>query len=154
MSWAATGQAWVALRRPRGSCGTPRPPLRARSCPQQRRQRRTWSDTMGLTILAGLILLLIVFGTLAYLTTIYNSLVRLRNDIDKAWANIDVLLKQRHDELPKLIETCLVYVKYEQKTLELVVEARNAYQRAGSVPEKSIADTILIGGRKTLTAVG
>ena len=65
---------------------------------------------MGLTILAGLILLLIVFGTLAYLTTIYNSLVRLKNDIDKAWANIDVLLKQRHDELPKLIDTCKGYI--------------------------------------------
>ena len=65
---------------------------------------------MGLTILAGLILFLIVFGTLAYLTTIYNSLVRLKNDIDKAWANIDVLLKQRHDELPKLIDTCKGYI--------------------------------------------
>lgn len=108
---------------------------------------------MGLTILAGLILLLIVFGTLAYLTTIYNSLVRLKNDIDKAWANIDVLLKQRHDELPKLIDTCKGYMQYEQQTLQMIVEARNAYQRAGTVPEKAAADNLLSTALSSLFAV-
>ena len=48
---------------------------------------------MGVAILIGLVLVLLVVGLLAYFITIYNSLVRLRNDLDKAWANIDVLLK-------------------------------------------------------------
>src|SRR6202051_3082515 len=104
---------------------------------------------MGLTILAGLILLLIVFGTLAYLTTIYNSLVQLKNDIDKAWANIDVLLKQRHDELPKLIDTCKGYMRYEQSTFQMIVQARNAYQSATTVAEKAQADSNLTGALKT-----
>ena len=52
---------------------------------------------MGIAILVGLVVILFVVGIFAYLITIYNSLVRLKNDIDKAWANIDVLLKQRHE---------------------------------------------------------
>src|SRR6202161_2982523 len=108
---------------------------------------------MGVTILVGLIVILVVVGVIGYLLTIYNSLVRLKNDIDKAWANIDVLLKQRHDELPKLIETCKGYMQYEQKTFQLVVEARNAYQSATSVQDKAQADNMVTGALKTLFAV-
>jgi LemA protein len=72
---------------------------------------------MGLTILILLVLVLIAVGLLFYVISIYNNLVRLKNDIDKAWSNIDVLLKERHDELPKLIDTCKGYMQYEQKTL-------------------------------------
>jgi LemA protein len=96
---------------------------------------------------------LFVVGILIYFVTIYNSLVRLRNDIDKAWSNIDVLLKQRHDELPKLIETCKGYMQYEQKTFQLVTEARTAFLRAGSVAEKAQADNMMTGALKTLFAV-
>src|ERR1700686_5919652 len=98
---------------------------------------------MGVTILVGLIVILVVVGVIGYLLTIYNSLVRLRNDIDKAWSNIDVLLKQRHDELPKLIETCKGYMQSEQKTFQMVVEARNAYQGATTVPDKAQADNMV-----------
>lgn len=108
---------------------------------------------MGPTILVLLILALIVLGLVLYFVTLYNSLVRLKNDIDKAWSNIDVLLKQRHDELPKLIETCKGYMQYEQKTFQLVVEARNAYQKAANVPDKAQADNMLTGALKTLFAV-
>lgn len=61
-----------------------------------------------------------------YVVVIYNNLVQLKHNVAKAWANIDVLLKQRHDELPKLVETCKQYMKYEQDTLQQVVEARAA----------------------------
>ena len=88
---------------------------------------------MGVAILIGLVVVLFVVGVFVYFITIYNSLVRLRNDIDKAWANIDVLLKQRHDELPKLIETCKGYMQYEQKTFQLITEARTAFMRANTV---------------------
>jgi LemA protein len=108
---------------------------------------------MGLTIIVALVIILAVVGVFVYLTTIYNSLVRLKNDIDKAWANIDVLLKQRHDELPKLIETCKGYMQYEQKTFQLVTEARTAFMRASSVGEKAQADNLISGALKSLFAV-
>jgi LemA protein len=108
---------------------------------------------MGLTIIVALVVILAVVGVFVYLTTIYNSLVRLKNDIDKAWANIDVLLKQRHDELPKLIETCKGYMQYEQKTFLLVTDARTAFMKASSVGEKAQADNLISGALKSLFAV-
>ena len=108
---------------------------------------------MGVIILVGLVVILLVVGVFAYFITIYNSLVRLKNDIDKAWANIDVLLKQRHDELPKLIETCKGYMQYEQKTFQLITEARTAFMKATSVGEKAQADNMISGALKSLFAV-
>ncbi|MBI3068592.1 MAG: LemA family protein [Betaproteobacteria bacterium] len=61
----------------------------------------------------------------AYFVMVYNNLVQLKHNVSKAWANIDVLLKQRHDELPKLVETCKQYMKFEQETLQKVMEARS-----------------------------
>ncbi|MCC4117075.1 LemA family protein [Aromatoleum toluclasticum] len=61
---------------------------------------------------------------LLYAIVVYNGLVRLKHNIAKAWANIDVLLKQRHDELPKLVEVCRQYKQFEQETLQRVTEAR------------------------------
>ncbi len=52
-----------------------------------------------------------------YLMMIYNNLVSLKHAVSKYLANIDVLLKQRHDELPKLVETCRRYMAHEQNTL-------------------------------------
>jgi LemA protein len=108
---------------------------------------------MGPVILGLVILILVSIGGALYVVAQYNSLVQLKNDIDRAWANIDVLLKQRHDELPKLIETCKGYMQYEQKTLQLVVEARNAYQCATTVPGKSQADNMVTGALETLFAL-
>src|SRR5713101_1836135 len=78
----------------------------------------------ALVVLA--LIVVVVIGVISYLVGIYNNLVTLKNDIDRSFSNIDVVLKQRHDELPKLIETCKGYMQYEQKTLQAVVEARNA----------------------------
>jgi len=108
---------------------------------------------MGPVILGLVILILVSIGGALYVVAQYNSLVQMKNDIDKAWANIDVLLKQRHDELPKLIESCKGYMQYEQKTLQLVVEARNAYQSATTVPGKAQADGMVTGALKTLFAL-
>jgi LemA protein len=60
---------------------------------------------MGISIVAAAAVFFVVAGTLLYLIIIYNGLVRLRNDSNRAWANIDVLLKQRHDGIPNLVET-------------------------------------------------
>jgi LemA protein len=72
------------------------------------------------------ILVLLVF----YLINIYNHLVRIKHNVSKAWSNIDVLLKQRHDEIPKLVETCKQYMKFEQETLEKVMLARSQVSSA------------------------
>lgn len=61
-----------------------------------------------------------VVGLVIYVVSIYNHLVRIKHSVSKAWSNIDVLLKQRHDEIPKLVETCKQYMKFEQETLEKV----------------------------------
>ena len=65
-----------------------------------------------------------------YLVNIYNHLVRVKHNVSKAWSNIDVLLKQRHDEIPKLVETCKQYMKFEQETLEKVMQARSQVSNA------------------------
>ena len=92
----------------------------------------------------GIILLLIVgfvvVGVAGAGVSIYNNLVRLRFNIDKSWANIDVLLKQRHDELPKLIDTCKGYLKYEQTLLERLTAARSAFMNAPTADKKVVAE--------------
>jgi len=71
---------------------------------------------LGLALVTGLL----------YAVVLYNRLVSLKHNVSKAWANIDVLLVQRHDELPKLVDVCREYMGYEQKTLEKVMQARAA----------------------------
>ncbi len=64
--------------------------------------------------------------TIVWAVMTYNGLVNLKHNVSKAFANIDVLLKQRHDELPKLVEVCKQYAQFEQSTLENVMQARSA----------------------------
>jgi len=78
-----------------------------------------------LVVLALTALMLVIYGVL-----VYNNLVAVRNNVAKAWANIDVLLKQRHDELPKLMDVCRGYKQFEQETLVRVAEARTQVARA------------------------
>ncbi|HAD09112.1 MAG TPA: LemA family protein [Porticoccaceae bacterium] len=78
----------------------------------------------------GFIVLGITVLLIGYLVILYNNLVALKHRVAKAWANIDVLLKQRHDELPKLVETCKRYMSHEQETLEKVISARNSVASA------------------------
>lgn len=73
-----------------------------------------------LIVLLVAAILLVVYGIV-----IYNHLVALKHNVSKAWSNIDVLLKQRHDELPKLVEVCRQYMGYEQETLAKVMQARS-----------------------------
>jgi LemA protein len=71
-----------------------------------------------------LIIWIILALVVIYFIITYNSLVSIKNNVAKAWANIDVLLKQRNDELPKLIDTCKAYMTHEAQTLEKVISAR------------------------------
>jgi LemA protein len=80
-----------------------------------------------------LLILLAVLAVLVFFTVfIYNNLVTLKHSVSKSWSNIDVLLKQRHDELPKLVEVCKQYMQYEQETLEKIIRARSAVMEARS----------------------
>ncbi len=79
---------------------------------------------------AGLAFLAILSVIFIYAIFTYNRLVGLKHGIAKAWSNIDVLLKQRHDELPKLVEACKQHMKFEQDTLEKVMQARNRVSAA------------------------
>lgn len=82
---------------------------------------------MSVSVLVFLGVLVLVF---IYAVTLYNRLVQLKHNVAQAWANIDVLLKQRHDELPKLIEVCKQYKQFEQATLTQVIAARNQVHTA------------------------
>jgi LemA protein len=72
-----------------------------------------------------------------YLVMLYNGLVQVKHNVSKAWANIEVLLRQRHEELPKLIETCRQYMKFEQDTLQRVIEARGRVHSAAQAQDVS-----------------
>jgi len=80
---------------------------------------------IGTIIVLGVLVVVVVYAIM-----LYNNLVQIKHNVTKAWANIDVLLKQRHDELPKLVETCKQYMKFEQDTLTRVMEARSKVSTA------------------------
>jgi LemA protein len=71
------------------------------------------------------VFLIVLVLLLVYIVIVYNGLVDVKNNVSKAWSNIDVLLKQRHDELPKLVDTCKMYMQHEQTTLQKVIQARD-----------------------------
>jgi LemA protein len=79
----------------------------------------------GTLILLGICVVALIYGI-----SLYNNLVSLKHTVSKAWANIDVLLKQRHDELPKLVEVCKQYKQFEQGTLQRVIAARSQVHAA------------------------
>ncbi|MGO9086936.1 MAG: LemA family protein [Candidatus Sulfotelmatobacter sp.] len=108
---------------------------------------------MGSSIVSGLAFFLFVAGVLTYAVILYNGLVRLRNENDRAWANIDVLLKQRHDEIPNLVETVKGYMQHEQQTLLAVTQARAASITASGISQKALADLKLMSALRSLFAV-
>jgi LemA protein len=107
--------------------------------------------------MAGLIVLLafLVGGVAAVLygVTLYNGLVNLDKSTARAWSNIDVLLKQRHDELPKLVSTVESYMAHERETLQRVIEARSGVEAARGVNETAEASGKLTGALRQLFAV-
>jgi LemA protein len=108
---------------------------------------------MGVT---SIVVLAIIVIALIYGIMLYNNLVTVKHNVSKAWANIDVLLKQRHDELPKLIETCKQYMQYEQQTLEKVMDARSrvfSAREAGNVDAVGHAEGALRASIGNLFAV-
>ena len=86
---------------------------------------------------------LIFASLMALLVNVWNGLVSLRQQVDRAWANIDVVLEQRNEEIPKLIAICEQFVKYESDTIHNIVESRVLYIAATQTKEKfAAANTI------------
>jgi LemA protein len=108
---------------------------------------------MNSTLVIGSLLMIGLIVLVAYVVGVYNMLVRLFNNIDKAWSNIDVILKQRHDELPKLVEVCNSYMLHERETLESVTKARTAYSTGLNIDDKAQAENQIVGALGKLFAV-
>ena len=106
---------------------------------------------MGTLIFFGIVAVLLFYGI-----GLYNHLVNVKHAVAKAWANIDVLLKQRHDELPKLVEVCKQYKQFEQATLQKIIEARSQVQSARErqdIPALGQAEGMLRMGLGSIFAV-
>ena len=106
---------------------------------------------LSLIIFISLFIAPIIWGV-----AIYNQLVTLKNNTKKSWSNIDVLLKQRNSELPKLIDTCKQHMTYEQDTLEKVIKARNLVESAmqtQNIPKLGAAEMKLEASLNGLFAV-
>jgi LemA protein len=101
-----------------------------------------------LWIVLGLVVLLVLFGIVTY-----NALVKLRNQIENAWAQIDVQLKRRYDLIPNLVETVKGYASHEQETLERVIQARNMAIQAQGPHEQAEAENVISGALKSIFAL-
>ena len=104
-------------------------------------------------VLSSASVILLVTGAAIYAVIVYNGLVRLQNEIGRAWANIDVLLKQRHDEVPNLVACVKGYMDHERQALEAVTQARAASMNAASIPQKAQADLLLTGALRSFFVV-
>jgi LemA protein len=113
--------------------------------------RRFAAMSLTLILFLAAVVVLVLYAAL-----IYNNLVRLKHTVAKAWSNIDVALKQRHDELPKLVEVCNRYMRHEHETLTRVVQARGAVlaaQHTGNARSLGRAETELRAGLDRLLAL-
>lgn len=96
---------------------------------------------------------LALLGLIVWFATVFNGIITLRENTEKAWSNIDVLLKQRHDELPRLVDVARGYMAHEKNTLLNVVNARDSLNAESSVKERITADKTISKSVETLFAV-
>lgn len=92
-----------------------------------------------------LIVLIVVVVLVMWIISMYNGLVRLRNQVKNAWSQIDVQLKRRHDLIPNLVETARGYMKHERETFEAITKARSEAMQAKGVGETAKAESNLQG---------
>ncbi|MBN2582760.1 MAG: LemA family protein [Planctomycetes bacterium] len=106
-------------------------------------------------ILLGIVLAVVAVVVLAaiYLIVAYNGLVRLRNAVQEAWAQIDVQLKRRYDLIPNLVETVKGYASHEKETFERVIKARQAGIDASSIEDQAAAENMITGALRRIFAL-
>jgi LemA protein len=110
----------------------------------------------GYSMIALLVVAFLILALIGYLVGVYNGLVRISAAVKLAWSNIDVLLIQRHDEIPKLVEVCKQYMQYEGGTLERVMKARSGVDSArnsGNLTSLGAAEHEMTAGLNGLYAV-
>lgn len=108
---------------------------------------------MEMNMVIGFIIGLVAVAIVGYIVSIFNGLIRLKNNIEKSWANINVLLKQRHDELPKLISTVKGYMKHEKNVLESLTNARTSILKTNDIHKKAGLNNQISDALKTIFAV-
>lgn len=91
-----------------------------------------------------IVLVIIVVGILMFVS-MYNSLIKLRNQVKNAWSQIDVQLKRRHDLIPNLIETVKGYMTHERETLQNITNARSQAMNSTGVADRAKAEGELSG---------
>ena len=104
-------------------------------------------------MLVVIILIAVAVVLLLYVIVAYNGLVRLRNRVENAWAQIDVQLRRRYDLIPNLIETVKGYATHERETFQRVTEARSRGINASGVGEQAQAENMITSALKSLFAV-
>jgi LemA protein len=105
----------------------------------------------ALAALFGVGLMIAIAGYIAL--TSYNAIVALRQRIDKAWANIDVVLKQRHDQLPNLVAAVRGLMTFERDVLTEVTRARAAYSPTAPIPDQALTSAATSSAVRSLFAV-
>jgi LemA protein len=106
------------------------------------------------TAVASLFAVVLVVAIVGFIVlSSYNSIVALGQRIDKAWANIDVALKQRHDLLPNLVTAVRGAMAFEQAVLTDVTKARAAYSATAPIPDQAAVSQVTSGAVRSLFAV-
>lgn len=108
-----------------------------------------------LALVGGVVFMLVIAAVVAFMgISIYNSLIRLSFEMDRSWANIDVILKQRFDEIPQLVQVVEQYTQYEKGVIDQVTKARSHYGQATSVNEKVAAANEMSLALRGIFAIG
>src|SRR5262245_60456704 len=106
--------------------------------------------------MAFIVLLMLIVGmavAVAYTAGIYNQMIGVKVNVDKSWSNIEVLEKQRYDEIPRLVKVCEAYMQYERDTLQKVIAARTKYLAARGPAAQAAAGGEMASALKSLFAV-
>jgi len=108
---------------------------------------------LGLGICVGFVLFVLFAYAVFYIFSLYNGLIELNNNMDKAWANIDVLLKKRSDLIPNLVETVKGYMKHEKEVLTKITELRSELSHETETKDKAKTSNQITETLKTIFAV-
>ena len=100
-----------------------------------------------------IVTLVVLLALVLYVITMYNGLVRARQQVKEAWSTIETQLKRRYDLIPNLVETVKAYATHEKETLENVIRARNSAMTVKGVDNKAKAETGLTGALKSIFAL-
>jgi LemA protein len=120
----------------------------------ERKIYEEWREKMVNTgLVIGIIIGTIIFIITLFFVSIYNSLIKLKNNIEKSWSNIDVMLKQRNDELTKLMNSVKGYMNHERGVLTKVTQARTSFLNANTITQKAQADNMMTSALKSIFAV-